>query len=108
MNSFTWYILSSIFIIEGILSLMGYQIFFKYSGWKFISIDMSIFFIIVGFIFFYAGMKAKQKIEFSKCPKCKEDYRYETLKDGICPTCKIKTIEMDEYFKKYPEELEDV
>jgi hypothetical protein len=30
-------------------------------------------------------------IKYSKCPKCKTSYRYETLKDGMCPICYIKT-----------------
>jgi uncharacterized Zn ribbon protein len=48
------------------------------------------------------------KTKYSKCPKCKKSYNYAELKDGICPTCNIKTIETEEYFKKYPEELKDV
>lgn len=52
--------------------------------------------------------KHEKQIEYSKCPKCKKSYNYSELKDGMCPTCNVKAIEMEEYFKKYPEELEDV
>ena len=69
--------------------------------------------ISFGLIWFYTTFKNKsnnklKKIEFSKCPKCKTSYRYEELKKGICPTCDVKTIETEEYYKKYPDELEDM
>jgi len=77
---------------------------------------VSLIFMLLGFYVIYKTIKKdmndsinnKIDIEFSKCPKCKTSYRYETLKDGICPTCNIKTIETEEYFKKYPDELDDV
>ena len=108
MNNFFWYLFSVIFILEGIISLMGYKIFFKYSGWKNVDQGFSFFLLATGLIFAYKAYSTKKQIEFSKCPKCKTSYRYETLKDGICPTCNIKTIETEEYYKKYPDELEDV
>ncbi|MCJ8325859.1 MAG: hypothetical protein MJK08_02065 [Campylobacterales bacterium] len=40
----------------------------------------------------------KIKIDFSKCPKCKETYDYSKLKKGICPKCNIKTIDMEKYY----------
>lgn len=61
--------------------------------------------VYIGYLFF--KMKG-QNIEYSKCPKCKTSYRYETLKDGICQTCNIKTIETEKYYKKYPQEIDDV
>ncbi len=68
--------------------------------------------ILFGLIWFYTTFKSrtnyKKTIEYSKCPKCKTSYTYSDLKDGICPTCNIKTIETQEYFKKYPKELEDI
>ena len=69
-------------------------------------------YIPVGFLCIYIGYLLfnikNKKIEFSKCPKCKKSYNYSELKDGMYPTCDVKTIEMEEYFKKYPEELNDV
>lgn len=81
-------------------------------NWVNYEFSMHSLYIPVGLLCIYTGylffkMKA-QKIEFSKCPKCKKSYSYPELKDGMCPTCNVKTIEMEEYFKKYPEELNDV
>lgn len=75
---------------------------------------VSIVFIFLGLFVVYKTMKmdmqndTNNNVEFSKCPKCKTSYNYSDLKDGICPKCNIKTIEMEEYYKKYPEELEDI
>ncbi|QFR49548.1 hypothetical protein FJR48_07300 [Sulfurimonas lithotrophica] len=73
-------------------------------------------FALLGFLVVYKTINRNEKIsvnnetliEYSKCPKCKKSYNYSELKDGMCPTCNVKTIEMEEYFKKYPEELNDV
>ncbi len=56
-------------------------------------------FIILAILPFYYTMK-KNKTEYSKCPKCKETYFYSELKDGICPKCDIKTVDIDEYYEK--------
>ena len=48
-------------------------------------------------------------IEHSKCPTCKESFNYSELKNGKCKYCdETDTIEIDEYYKKYPEELKDI
>ncbi|WP_066151918.1 hypothetical protein [Aliarcobacter cryaerophilus] len=48
----------------------------------------------------------KEKI--TKCPKYEEVFNYNELIDGKCKYCKeVDTIDIDEYFKKYPNELED-
>lgn len=65
--------------------------------------------IIVGIgVFVYSIVRKRniKAIEFSKCPKCKESYIYINLNEGICPNCKIKTIDIDKYFEKFPDELE--
>jgi len=49
---------------------------------------------------FIISLKIKKRTEYSKCPKCKESYRYSELKDGICPKCNIKTVDMEEYYDK--------
>jgi ssDNA-binding Zn-finger/Zn-ribbon topoisomerase 1 len=74
----------------------------------FVGIGVTLFGIIWLYVTFKSNTKYKQNIDYSKCPKCKTSYRYETLKNGICPTCDIKTIETEEYYKKYPEELDDI
>lgn len=86
-----------------ILLIAGLIIFqTKEFSWKNMNLDFSdnylyvyigLGLILFGLIWFYTTFKSrtnyKQKIKFSKCPKCKESYRYETLKDGICPTCNV-------------------
>lgn len=45
----------------------------------------------------------KKQIKYSKCPKCKEVYTYNELTNGKCKKCKnIDTIDIDEYFIKFP------
>lgn len=103
--------------IAGILIvLVGIKVLFIqdwYGNWINYNFSNNFLYIPVGLLCLYIGflflkINNKKTIEFSKCPKCKESYRYETLKDGICPTCNIKTIETQEYFKKYPQELDDI
>lgn len=106
-----------------ILLLAGLIIFqTKRFSWKNMNLDFSnnysymyigLGLILFGLIWFYTTFKSsinyKKKIEFSKCQKCKTNYTYSDLKGGICPTCNIKTIDIEEYFKKYPnDKLEDV
>lgn len=55
--------------------------------------------ILVGIIIFYLILK-KKKIEYSKCPNCKETYTYSKLEDGMCPKCNKKTIDMEKYYDK--------
>ena len=81
-----------------------------------LSVNMQYLVAAISFIFglyllIVAYLSFKNKInlpDYSKCPKCKENHTYSDLKDGICPTCNVKTIETEEYFKRYPEELDDV
>ncbi|MCT7610324.1 hypothetical protein N5U14_05655 [Aliarcobacter butzleri] len=50
--------------------------------------------------------KLNKKLQYSKCPKCKEVFNYNELKDGKCKYCKdIDTIDIEEYFKQYSNEL---
>lgn len=60
------------------------------------------------YIYFKTGISQKDEIEYSKCPRCKKSYSYFELEKGICPTCKVETIDMEIYFDKYPEDLKDV
>ena len=70
-------------------------------------IPSGILFLIVGIIFLYLAFKIKEpKEKITKCPKCKEVFNYNELKDGKCKYCKdVDTIDIEEYFKQYPNEL---
>ncbi len=59
---------------------------------------IGLFFIILGVSSFYIDKKNKSLPEFSKCPECKETYEYPKLEEGLCPKCKIKTIDMEKYY----------
>jgi len=65
--------------------------------------------IIFSFSILYTSIKKKKpkikQIEYSKCPKYKTAYDYQKLDKGVCPTCHIQTIKMEEYFKQFPKEL---
>ena len=47
----------------------------------------------------YIRLKENKPL-FSICPKCKESYYYNELKDGLCPKCNIKTENLDGYYDK--------
>ncbi len=68
------------------------------------------FFILCLIIFIYTKYFHKeQRIRYSKCPKCKESFNYSELEKGKCKYCKdVDTIDIEEYYKKYPEELEKI
>ena len=65
--------------------------------------------LLLGIILFYITYKKQEKKEkYTKCPNCKEVFNYNELKDGKCKNCKeVETVDLEEYFKKYPDELED-
>jgi len=112
MNKLLYFILGAILIIGGLRVITTKTYEFRYYTalelGKYSTV-IGLFILLIGLILLYLGYTLKEnKIKYSKCPKCKESYRYETLKDGICPTCNIKTIETQEYFKKYPKELDDI
>ena len=112
VNNFLWYFSGFLSIIEGIWTLLGGKTFFRLVGWKETSIEYSIFAIIFGIVIIFftkKHIKINTFIEHSKCPNCKETFNYTELKNGKCKYCdEIDTIEIDEYYKKYPEELKDI
>ncbi len=72
--------------------------------------ELGIVLIYLGIFLFYSEYKNKAiiKIQYSKCPRCKESFNYNELENGKCKYCKdIETIELEEYYKKYPEELKE-
>ena len=106
-SSYGWIFIGVFFIIEGIISLMGYKIFLKYSSWTNISTTGSLYLIIIGFGLIYFGYFQRKKIEFSICPNCKESFNYNELKNGKCKYCEdVDTIDIEEYYKNNPDEKE--
>ena len=111
MNRLLYLISGIVFIIGGIRVINTKTYEFRYfTALKLgdYSVIIGLFIISIGLILLYLYYIFKQTIEFSKCPKCKKSYTYSDLKDGICPTCNVRTIETGEYYKKYPEELDDI
>lgn len=77
-------------------------------------IPVSILCLLVSLSFFYLAFRPKTHIKpyidpdkGVKCPKCKKSYNYKDTNKGKCPTCNIDTIDIDDYYKKFPKELKD-
>ena len=106
MRKFHYLLLSIFFFITSYKILFEDKIDLGIYGMKIVNLEqkliMSIPLILVGLILFFMFLKTRNKkeIEFSKCPKCKETFTYTHLKDGLCPKCNVKTIDMEEYFRK--------
>ncbi len=68
--------------------------------------------VLIGVILYkykFYILKEKKIPECTKCPKCKESFNYSELEKGKCKYCKdVDTIDIEEYYKKYPEELEKI
>jgi len=107
MNSKTIsYIIGTINLIEGCLGLLYQKIYIR--GWDNVTPYETFLWLVSGIIFIIIGLSMKNKInKYSKCPNCKTAYDYQKLNKGMCPKCHIPTIDMDEYFKQFPDELKD-
>jgi len=113
MNSFEWYVLGIILFLDGIWTLFGGKTLLRGKGWTHPSTEYSILMIFFASLILvtsklYFKYKKTKLIEYSKCPKCKIAYNYQELHEGMCPKCYIKTIDMNEYFKQFPDELKDI
>ncbi|QOG12848.1 hypothetical protein [Arcobacter sp. FWKO B] len=109
-NKFGWYLISCIFLFEGVASFLGYKVYFKYSGgWKNVGYDYSLYITIAGLIIGYYAYNLKEKPQkHTKCPTCKETFNYNELENGKCPYCKdVDTVDIEEYYKQYPKERDD-
>ena len=96
-------------VMYGVLPLLGYDAWDRWIGWHKIPTEESYVYLLFGIILFYIAITIKESdLKYSKCPKCKESYDYYALNKGVCPTCNIKTIDLDIYFEKFPEELKNV
>jgi hypothetical protein len=100
------------YLFSCILILTGYFILTrKEFHWKGMIINISNHYLyiivggtilILGFLWLYSSYKLKQKKEyFTICPKCKESFNYNDLKNGKCLYCEnIDTIDIEEYYKE--------
>jgi hypothetical protein len=73
--------------------------------------ELGFILIFISILLFFSEYRKQPKPkppQYTKCPKCKEVFNYNELKDGKCKNCKdVDTVDLEEYFKKYPEELEE-
>lgn len=106
-NKIGLYLIGFIFIIEGLLSLKGFKILFKYTGgWKHVTNEYSIFLIIMGLIFVYfaiTSQKSNKQYKYtpiSICPQCKKKYYNKDIAVWLCPKCNISVVDIDKYYKK--------
>lgn len=114
-------------IIFSLLALIGFNVQTRGREWYkmediklYKTISGSLFTILMAILYFkylepkLESMSKKDKkeihkIKFSKCPKCKENFTYSELNNGKCKYCEdIETIDMEEYYIKYPEDVKDV
>ncbi len=103
---FSFFLIGVINICEGVLGLILGKIFIR--RWHNVDKFESIIWIFSGILFLYVSKKIKKPEKYSKCPRCKESFNYNELEKGKCKYCKdIETIELEEYYKKYPEELKE-
>lgn len=100
----------SIIIVFGSFILYD-GIFVPYWGYQ---INLGLFKFPIGIFLVYFGIKQFKKqnkeknyIEYSICPKCEESYNYSDLKDGICPKCDIKTVDLKGYYKKESKDIKE-
>lgn len=66
------------------------------------------FLIIIICIYMLLKLKKSNNItKYTICPKCKETFNYDELKDGRCKYCEdIDTIDVEEYYKEQREKEE--
>ncbi len=79
---------------------------YKFS-YFYLHVPVSFLLFYIAYLFIKYSRKEKQE-KYSKCPRCKESFNYNELEKGKCKYCKdIETIELEEYYKKYPQELKE-
>ena len=73
------------------------------------SIIMQIILIILLIAYTIYLIRLNSKIpEFTKCPKCKNSYNYADTKNGKCHKCNIDTIEVEKYYRQFPDEFKNL
>lgn len=105
-------------IISILMFFIAYKIFVvKVFSQRWMTVDVSSpylyipfgsLFFIIGILILIDALKIKSKTpQYTKCPNCKETFNYNELENGKCKNCKeVDTIDIEEYYKKYPEDLE--
>lgn len=107
------YLLSGLLSIIGGIRIIRFKVFeFRYMDPLYLGeYSNYIGFIIILFgllLIYYSFVGNNHKIEFSKCPKCKESFNYYELDNGKCNYCEeVDTIDIDKYYEKYPEEIKN-
>ena len=99
-------------LISGDFSVKGNRIDLSKNN---LNIYLGLFFLILSIIIVYMSRNSnsitidKTKTpQYTKCPNCKEVFNYNELTNDKCKNCKdVDTIDLDEYFEKYPDELEE-
>jgi len=73
------------------------------------SIIMQIVLIIllIAYTIYLIRLNSKMP-EFTKCPKCKNSYNFTDIKNGKCPKCNVETIEVEKYYRQFPDELKNL
>lgn len=97
-------------LISGEFSVKGNRIDLSENN---LNIYLGLIFLIFSIIIVYTSKNSNtiaiekpKPPQYTKCPKCKEVFNYNELINGKCKNCKeVDTIDLDEYFKKYPDEL---
>ena len=88
-----------------ITGMIGYELYGAYyiGNYRY---PISLLFTMFGLYSLFMAYKSykHQKIHgkyinYSICPNCQESYNYIDLKDGLCPNCDIKTLDIKEYYK---------
>ena len=108
MNKFYSYLSGVIFVIIGLLSLLGIKVPSKISGFIEPSFNYGINSMLIGMFFLLLGYFLKEKKqEYTICPKCEETFNYDELEDGKCKYCEdVDTIDMEDYYKEQREKKE--
>jgi len=73
------------------------------------SITMQIILIILLIAYTIYLIRLNSKIsEFTKCPKYKNSYNYADTKNGKCLKCNVEAIEVEKYYRQFPDELKNL
>ena len=63
--------------------------------------------LLIAYTIYLIRLNSKMP-EFTKCPKCKNSYNYTDTKNGKCPKCNVETIEVEKYYRHFPDELKNL
>ena len=72
-----------------------------------ITIQIILIILLIAYTIYLIRLNSKMP-EFTKCPKCKNSYNYADTKNGKCHKCNIDTIEVEKYYRQFPDELKNL